>query len=1046
MSTTTFYDNRHLLALSIVLLLVAGISALLSLPRLEDPRITLRNPLVLTFFPGASAERVEALVSKPLEETLREMHEIKHIESISRAGASAINIELQDWVDADTNQAIFSQIRDRVGATAERFPAQVNTPIFDDERGATAFTLLLALSPKSADSNRLKVVTRLAEALGDRLRNIAGTDIVRIYGAPDEEIQVRVDAGELAALDLSTAHIAELIAQADSKTAAGALRTTDRDVFMEVRGELDSLARIARIPVGATQDDSLLFLGDIAEIRKTQISPPLDIARANGAQSIFLAVRMTDAVRVDQWTQQADKVLADFKAELGGSLNIDTVFAQNHYTEQRLAQLAGNLVAGVCVVMLVVLLFMGWKSSLIVGMALPLSLAGALFALGVLDQQLHQMTIFGMIIAIGLLIDNAIVMTDEVRKNIHERGLARRDALLKAVRHLRVPLIASTVTTILGFMPVFLLQGNIGDFVGPIAIAVVLALAFSLLISLTVIASLAAIFSQPNQTARIAWWNNGMSSHRLAALYRRGLNAALRWPLPGIGLALILPVAGFVLAGSLSKQFFPSADRDHFQIEVWMTEGSAVQSTAAQVERIDAWLRRQDGVARTLWLSGSSIPSVYYNQIMDKDRLAAYAQGVVFADSVERAAHLVDYLQAELDERFPASQIVVRAFGQGPPIAAPVSFRLSGGSSDTLRRLGEEVRRVMAAHPQVTHTQASVSGGKPKFWLQLDEDKVRLAGLTLTEVAQHFQAQLEGITGGTLLEDVESLPVRVRLESEHQSDLARIQSLQIISPATHEWIPLGALGDITLQPSVTAITRRNGARVNNVYAYLEPGAPAIDVSNAILEALDDSGFELPPGYRLSVGGDADEQNNALGQLAAYLPVLVALMLTTLILSFRSVALAAVIGIVTVLSAGLGLFSLWLSGFPIGFNPLLGLAGLIGVAINGSIVVLAAIRANPQAAVGDKQAIVDETIGCARHILSTTLTTMAGFSPLLLGGGSFWPPLAVVIAGGVGFSVVLSLLFTPVVYGVLYRCKVGLSAQAATNTPMLPSGSCELPGG
>ncbi len=318
----------------------------------------------------------------------------------------------------------------------------------------------------------------------------------------------------------------------------------------------------------------------------------------------------------------------------------------------------------------------------------------------------------------------------------------------------------------------------------------------------------------------------------------------------------------------------------------------------------------------------------------------------MFAEDLQTANRLMEPLQRELNERFPAAQIVVRAFGQGPPINAPVSFRLVGPGTDQLRLLGEEVRLALSKHPGVTHSQASVGGGKPKLWIDLDEQKVRLAGMSLTQVADQFQSQLEGIVGGTLLEDIEELPVRVKLATETQSDLDLIQSLKIIAPTTQEWIPITALGAITLKPEVTAITRRNGERVNDILAYLYPGVAAIDVSDAVLRTLEKQGFSLPAGYRLEVAGDAQERQNAIGLLLTYLPVLITLMIATLILSFRSVALAGLMGMVAVLSAGLGMLSLWLSGFPIGFNPLLGIAGLVGVAINGSIVVVAAIRAKP----------------------------------------------------------------------------------------------------
>ena len=1042
---TLLFRNRYLLWLCIVILLVAGTSALINLPRLEDPRITNRNPTVLTFFPGASAERVESLVSKVIEDELRELYEIKDLESVSRAGASIVSVELQDWTDASNNEQIFSKIRDALEDASRQFPPGVSKPEFDDKRGATAFTMVVALSLPSDATEQLTILNRLSAELADRLRSLPGTEIVRRYGDPQEEILVTLDMPQLNAMGLTAGDIAQRIQAADSKQAAGALHSSNRSLLIEVDGALESLRRISDIPVYEDAEGASLHLRDIARIEKTSRDPASEIAFTEADQrSIFVAARMTDNLRVDVWNQSATEVVHMFKEEFGASADIHTLFVQNDYTEERLSNLGGNLLAGMLVVMLVVLVSMGWRPSLVVGLALPLSMAGAIFSLSFFGEEIHQMTMFGMIIAIGLLIDNAIVVTDEVRKNIRERGLSSMAGLSKAVKHLKVPLFASTLTTIIGFMPVFLLPGNIGDFIGPIAISVVMALVFSFVISITLIAALAAIWTGPPQASQSAeaqipesrqsrWWQAGLKLPRLSSGYRRTLSWGLRHPWMAIGLSLILPILGLALASQLPNVFFPSADRDHFEVQVWLPEESAITVTQRTAQEMNRLINQQAGVARTHWMVGGSTPSVYYNQIMNKDNFASYAQAIVFADNAADANALIPKLQARLDEQFPEARTVVRAFAQGPPSSAPVSFRIVGPNPDVLRELGESVRLALEKQSGVTHAFASIEGGKAKLWLKADEDQARLAGLTLDDIARQFESQLEGLTGGTVLEGLESLPVRVRVDDHTRSQMSRIASLRINSPTLEQWIPAAALGDFELTPELTAITRRNGERVNTVEAFLHPNVAPLSVTQNVLESLELGGLDLPHGYRLEVAGDADAQKEAVGNLVTYAPVLMIVMIATLILAFRSLALAGLIGAVAVLSAGLGFFSLYLSGFPLGFNPIIGTAGLIGVAINGSIVVLAALRANPVAATGDVEAMVGETLGSARHILSTTLTTVAGFTPLLLNGGSFWPPLAVVIAGGVGFSVILSLFFTPAVYALIQR-----GATRAPETPAEPA--------
>jgi len=1015
------FGNRYLLVLGVVIVLLAGFSAISSMPRIEDPRITNRNPKVVTLLPGASATRIEALVTDPVEDALREIAEIGELESTSRAGVSVVNIQLEDRVGPGENERIFSRIRDRLNDVTAQLPPDARLD-FDDEFSATAFSLVATISWQQGGEPPLTLMNRLAEELADRLRNVSGTELVRLYGQPEEEISVTLDRDRLAALGMTAAEAADRLAGADPKQPAGALRGAGRELFIEVAGELDSVARVASVPLQGNRSGALVTVGDVAAVSRDWQQPPADIAYSDGARAILVAARTGPDIRVDRWAGTARATVQGYGESVGQGIGVEVAFDQSRYTEQRLSTLGGNLLAGALLVMLVVFVGMGWRAALIVGAALPLSAALTVFGLNVLGQQIHQMTIFGMIIAIGLLIDNAIVMTDEVKKKL-DRDEERGEAVRHALSHLFVPLLASTLTTILGFMPVFLLPGPLGDFVGPIAIAVVLALTASLLVATTVIPVLAGIYLRRRQHGqRYHWWDAGLRSRPLAAAYRRLLAAGVSRPWVTAGACLVLPVAGFVLAGNLGQQFFPPADRDQFEIEVWLAPDASIDRTADLAARIEAAVRREPGVAELNWRVGGSYPTIYYNRVMRQDGNAAYAHAMVYTDTLAAANRLTRELPRILADRFPQASVVVSPFAQGPPVAAPVGFRIEGPDVATLKRIGDELRRIMHTTPGILQTRSSVSGGEPKLAFRADEYAVRLAGLSLRDVAGQMQASLEGATGGTVLEDLEELPVRVRLPRQARATTEAIAGLSLLAPGLDgEWIPATALGEVELVPEAASISRRDGRRVNNVYGYIRRDALAIDVTRGVRERMRAEGFRLPPGYTLTVAGDSEEQSEAFGELLAYLPVLLVLMAATIILSFRSVTLAVLIGLVAVLSVGLGMLSLWVGGYARGFNAIIGSAGLIGVAINGTIVVLAGIRANPQARAGAADAIVEETVGATRHIASTTLTTVGGFVPLLVfTGGDFWPPLAIVIAGGVFFSITLSLGFTPAVYRLLHR--------------------------
>ncbi len=332
-------------------------------------------------------------MTKPLEDKLRELSEIKEIESTSRPGISLISLELEDWVDHGNNEDIFSKIRDMLADGEVALPATASKPAFDDKRGAVAYSLIVAIKVDADAAPQLAIMTRLAKELADRLRNVAGTEHVRLFGAPTEEITVTIDPGEPTALGLSTTDVATLIGAADAKAPAGVLRARDRDVLLEVEGEMNSIHRISEIPVTENATDGLVKLGDIARIGKSWRDPPPTIAYADGVRAILIAARTEPKVRLDQWAIAARDTIEAFTEQFDATVTVDVSFDQSRYTEARLHDLGGNLLAGALVVMLVVLLGMGWRAALVVGAALPLSAAFTLFGLTLFGQQIHQITI-----------------------------------------------------------------------------------------------------------------------------------------------------------------------------------------------------------------------------------------------------------------------------------------------------------------------------------------------------------------------------------------------------------------------------------------------------------------------------------------------------------------------------------------------------------------------------------------------------------------------------------------------------------------------------
>jgi len=1018
-----FYRNVRLTVLTVLVICAAGLSAYLVLPRAEDPSLRRRFASLTTHYPGASAERVEALVTEKLEDKLREVEELAHIDSISRAGISILQIELDE--DIDDIEGAWSRVRARLKTAEADLPPAAEDPELERQT-VTAYTMITALVWEPAGEPQYAILRRMAEDLEDVFRGLAGTAEVDLFGDPEEEVRVEVAAADLAALNLTVAGVADAIRRADAKTPAGLLSHEASDLLVEVAGEVQSLERVLRIPVRVGEDGRTVRVGDVATVHKTVIDPPSELALVGGRPAVVVAARVEDAIRVDHWAEGAREAVAAFAARTPRGVAVETVFDQSRYVSARLDGLASNLLMGMALVMAVLLFMMGWRSALVISAALPLTCFMVLAGLRFLHVPLHQMSVMGLIVALGLLIDNAIVAVDEVRRR-RQRGQPVAEAIGGAVRHLAIPLFGSTFTTALAFMPIVLMPGGAGEFVGTIGISVILAITSSLLLSLTVLPALCGLLKvQPGAAGRSRLWRDGFRSGRLTGAYAALVGTFLRRPLLGVGVALVLPLLGFWQASRLQEQFFPPADRDQFQVELLLPSHASLPYTLRTATAARDLLLEHPEVADVHWFLGTNAPKFYYNMFGSQEGTSSYAQALVQLRSNDEYFTVIRELQRRLSAALPDAQLIARQLEQGPPFDAPVELRLFGPDLDVLRTVGEELRGELAALPDVVHTRATLSDGRPKLWFRLDEESARLARLDNTAVAAHLRANLSGAVGGSLLEATEELPVRVRLAPTERQDVGAVESLDLVTAAatngrtSRAYLPLAALGGFDLTPELSSVPRRDGLRVNTVQAFVQAGVLPSSVLDHLLARLEASGFEMPPGYRWEIAGESAERDTAVGNLMASVSVLVVLMAATLVLTFSSFRMAALLASVAGLSVGLGLAALALTGHPFGFMAIVGTMGLVGVALNDSIVVTAAIRSNPAARQGDVDAIRQVVLDATRHVLATTVTTISGFVPLLLAGGAFWPPLAIAIAGGVAGATLLALVLVPSAY-VLLMC-------------------------
>jgi multidrug efflux pump subunit AcrB len=1021
------YISTHSRYFTLIILcvIVVGITSFRSIARQEDPTLMNFIGTITTFYPGATPDRVEALVTRPLEDELRTISEIDELQSTSSGGVSFITIKLLDTLPDDALERAWSEVRDAMADAASDFPAGVGDPYFDNDR-LSSFTTIVALSSATPEDMPLSLLNRLAQDFANHARNQANTKLVDVIGEPVEEIRVEINESALISRGLNLQQVASALQAADAKVSSGRASGAASDMVIELAGDFDSMARIREVVVNTSANGSATRISDIASVYKAGVTPPPAMALAQGRTAILVGVIMESGNQVDVWSKAFNKLVKDYRQDSPAGLKLEITYDQNNYATSRLIDVTTNLAIGIILVILVLLFTLGWRAAVVVACILPLCALISITVMERMGMALHQMSMSGLIVALGLLVDGSIVMTDEVRKRLLQ-GQSKLDAISGSVDRLRVPLISSALTTVLAFVPMAILPGPAGDFVGAIASAVIIMLATSTVLALSITPVLASWLLPKKPAKEAHWWIGGASSGRTGDALVRSLDWSLAHPAAAIALALSLPITGFLVFPTLTAQFFPGTDRDQLYIQVKEADGRSIFNTAETVKRIDDKLRGHPLIRRVDWSIGESAPPFYYNMFRFKEGIPSWAEALVLTRDENLTDDLIRKLQTELDLEFPSAQIIVRGIDQGPPVSAPLEIEVTGPNLSVLQELGTEFRRRMDAIPYVTHTSSGLSGGAPKLVFALQEDKLRLAHLQLSDVATALNGSLLGQIGGEVLEGTERLPVRVRLNEKDWGASEQIADILVPLPAQASntqplipGIPLNALGKPELVPSQSPISRKDGVRTNIIQAHLIRGVLPEEALKLLQQDLTQNPIAVPDGYNFSFGGDTDERASVVDKIMGPLGLVLAGLLATIVLTFNSWRLSAVAVLVCICSLGLSLLALAIFQYPFGIQAMIGVIGSIGVSINAAIIIITALQADPEALQGNLRATRDVIMDSSRHIVSTTVTTFGGFLPLILEGSQFWPPFAMAIAGGVLLSTIISFFLVPPLFLVAIR--------------------------
>lgn len=999
------YRTPRLVILALLLLVISGTVGFYSRARLEDPKSLVRWGYITTRLDGATAPEIESEVTAPIERAVRQVNGIRSIESSSIPGVSIVFVRILDDV-TDVNLC-WSDVEDRISEVADSLSTRASQPILINDRRWNAYTSLLALIDTEDRPNRDSVLARWSKEIEDRLRFVPGTDLTERFGSPQEEILVEISEETLSLTGLSIAQIAAKIQQRDSRIPDATTSNSTQDIPIRLVGDVNSLDELRNIILRATPEGKQIRLGNVANIRRAAQHPASSIALVDDQSAVVIASRMDSNFHISEWTTSQQKVIDEIRALLPAGLSLQTLYQQKRYTDRRSSSLYSSLGLGMLFVSLIVCLMMGWRAAIPICLSLPLTILGVFFLMMPFSIDMHQMSISGLILALGILIDNPIIVVDNISRRL-SNGASSEHALVESVRHVTPPLIASNSTTILAFFPILLLPGPTGEFLGQLGWTVIASLLVSLTLSLTLIPVIAA------------WCLDNTSSLQNSALsqqdwYSQFLTSIFRRPLLVIVFSVLLPLVGFTASLQLRIQFFPAAERDHFHFTLRLpAQATIAESKALARSARDVILNHQDVESTSLFV-GSNAPKIHYSMISADDYQSNFAQGIVQLGSDEVDPIWIRDVQHELDQVLPEAQVVVSRLEQGPPAPAPIEFRILGPSREQLESLSEKARKIMMTVPGIIHTRTSMDLRGVQFGINVNQYDSTAADLSDADIAQQIYDQLQGVVLTSMREGIELIPIRVQIKDADECHPERTLSLPIISPDGTN-IPLGSLAEFKINSVPNRLYRRNLSPCSIVSAYVAAGELPVALEKKFLQALVSEGFQLPPGYRFEFGGISQERKSAVGNLYGNAAIVCTLMLTLLVATFRSFRIAAIIGLVGVLSIGIGLLSLWLFQYPFGIVAIIGLLGMMGLAINDSIVVLADCQTDTQRSIPLSRIVLNAT----RHVLTTTLTTVAGVLPLIIAGGEFWPPMMIVIAGGVVGATLLALGLTPALYQMILR--------------------------
>jgi multidrug efflux pump subunit AcrB/outer membrane protein TolC len=998
------------------MLFVTGLTALFTMPRREDPKITIRTGLVTAIYPGATSSEVEAQVTHKLEERLFRFAEVRRAKTFSttRNGVVIINVQLNESVQqADV---FWARLRLDLTQMKSELPEGVQGPFVDSDFGDTV-AVLIGIHAKNYDYTALKDD---ADKIDTALRALPAVSKIQRIGDQKEQIVVAESQQKLSQWGVNPQHVAQALESHSAAQYAGRVPTGTNTVEIDARGRFGSEDEIRNQLVDVTASGVPVALKDLATVSRVY-EDPSQYVRINGEKAILLAVEMHEGNNIVSFGHALQKTLDTVQRSLPADVQLDLIANQPRVVSERIGDFFREFGIAIIAVILVTMLLLPMRVALVATVAIPVTVSLTFALLNLLGIELHQVSIAALIVVLGMVVDDAIVIADNYVELL-DQGLARDDAAWRCASDMAVPVFTATVTIISSFAPLGMIRGSTGEFIRALPIGVSIALATSFVVAMILTPLTARAFIRKGLHSPAAETTARKKFSAIDAL-QRGYQRAITWAMQNRRTVLVSGVVAFVVGiGVLQlvkQQFFPLAERDQFVLDVWMPEGTRVEATDAVVRRIEQALQKESMVKNYSSFLGAGAPRFYYD-INPQPPAENYAQVLVNTRSVAATPKLVEQLRAQLPALTPEARVFVKELQQGDDMEAPIEVRISGPDDTVLRSLAAQTENILRHTPGASYIHNDWHEMQLQTGVHLNDVVANRLGFTNANLAQQLAMGFEGVPVASYWEGDRALAITLRLAENERKSFDNVGDLYVQSPTSGASVPVRSIATLTPEWQSGRIVRRNGVRTITVRSFAEGETLPSQVLASARKQI--AAMQLPEGYSIAYGGEEESQNETSGDMNWALVISLILIFLVLLLQFRTLSDPLIVMAAFPLAlpgAALGLF---ITGNPFGFTAFVGVISLGGLVVRNSIILIDAIYDRIKAGTPLVQAATEAGERRLRPIFLTTMAAAVGVVPMIVSGSSLWSPLASVIAFGLLVSMFFTLIVIPVLFVAVHSRK------------------------